>query len=90
MITNRYLPQWLHRISSGVIGAAVMATVASAGLRYFEPGSWLYTASGVLLWLGVPVGVVVAWIAHLLSIVEGCAGDVGCEDLTDHEDKPLV
>jgi hypothetical protein len=89
MITNRYLPQWLHRLACGVVGAAVTVAIASAGLRYAEPDSWLRTASGVLLWLSIPVGVVVACVAPRFSIVEVCAGDVGYEDLdSEHEDKP--
>jgi hypothetical protein len=89
MITNRYLPQWLHRVACGVIGAVVTVAIASGGLRYFAADSWLHTASQVLLWLSIPIGVVLACVAHRFSIVEGCAGDVGYEDLeSDHDDKP--
>jgi hypothetical protein len=77
MITNRYLPQWLHRVACGVLGAAVVVAIASGGLRYFDEDSWMHTASGVLLWLSIPIGVVLACLAHRFSIVEGCAGDVG-------------
>ena len=89
MIRNRYLPQALHRIACGAIGAAITATVASAGLRYLQPDSWLHSASRILLWLSIPVGVTLACVAHRFSIVEGCAGDAGHEDLdAKHEDKP--
>jgi len=81
MITNRYLPQWLHRIVCGVVGAAIIATIASIGLRHFDGDSWLHAASRVLFWLSIPIGVVLACVAHRFSIVEGCAGDVGYDDL---------
>ena len=64
------------------------ATIASVGLRYFDAGSWLHTGSVVLLWLSIPVGVIFACLAHRFSIVEGCAGEVGYEDLdAEHEDN---
>ena len=89
MITNRYLPQWLHRLVCGVVGAAVVAAIASIGLRHFDGDSWLHTASRVLLLLSIPIGVVSACVAHRFSIVEGCAGDVGYDDLdSEHEDRP--
>ena len=78
---NRYLPQWLHRLACGAVGAAVAAAIASAGLRYFQAGSWLHTASGVLLWLSIPVGILLACVAHRFSIVEGSAGDAGYDNL---------
>ena len=88
MITNRHLPQWLHRLACGAISAALTATIGTTGLRYFDADSWLRTASIVLLWLSIPVGVLFACLAHRFSIVEGCAGDVGYEDLdSEHEDR---
>jgi hypothetical protein len=91
MFTNRYLPQWLHRVACGVTGAAVSAAIAVGGLRYFDTDGWLRTASTVLLWLSIPIGVVMAFVAHRFSIVEGCAGDVGYDDLdSEHEDKPAA
>ena len=89
MNTSPYLPQWLHRVACGVIGAALTVAIASGGLRYFDADSWLHAASGGLLWLSIPIGVVLAWLAHRFSIVEGCAGDVGYEDLdSDDHDRP--
>src|SRR5688572_4974711 len=81
IITNRYLPQWLHRVACGLIGVAVTVAIAGGGLLYFHADSWLRTASGVLLWLSIPIGVVLACVAHHFSVAEGCAGDVGYEDL---------
>ena len=38
---------------------------------------------------GIPVGIILACIAHRFSIVEGCGGDVGYEGLdTKNKDKP--
>ena len=43
----------------------------------------------VLLVLSIPVGVILACVAHRFSIVEGLAGDVGYEDLdAKQDDKP--
>ena len=88
MIRNRYLPQPLHRITCGVMGAAITATIACAGLRYLESCSWWHTASKVLLWFSIPIGILLSCIAHRFSIVEGCAGDAGYEHLErNHESK---
>jgi len=87
-VLNRHLPQPLHRMACGAIGAATMLAIGSAGWRYFPPGSWLYTAATVLVWLSVPVWIALACVAHRFSIVEGCAGDVGYEHFdTEHEDR---
>jgi hypothetical protein len=86
---NRFLPRWLHRLACGVVGAAVVATIASAGLRHFETGSRWHTASGVLLWGSIPIGIVLACVAHRFSIAEGLAGDAGYDDLdTGGDEKP--
>ncbi len=87
-IHNRYLPRWLHRLACGVVGAVLVATIASAGLWHFPAGSWLRTASGVLLWLSIPVGIVLACVSHRFSIVEGIAGGMGHEDLDPEGKSP--
>lgn len=90
-IRNHYLPQWLHRVACGAISAALFATVAIGGLSYFDADSWLRAASVILLWLSIPIGIVLACFAHRFSIVEGCAGDVGYEDLhSDDDDAPTA
>jgi hypothetical protein len=89
MIRNRHLPQWLHRVASGALVMAVLGSVASEGLRRFEPGGWLHFVSRLLLWGSVPIGLVSAWVAHRFSIVEGCAGEAGYEDLeNDGQRRP--
>ena len=89
MITNRFLPQWLHRLACGVIATVIAVAIASAGIRYAHLESWLHTASGVLLWLSIPIGVVFARLSHRFSMVEGCAGGEGYDDLeAKHEDRP--
>jgi hypothetical protein len=85
-IRNHYLPQWLHRLACGAITAALAGTIAIGGLRYFDADSWLHTASVVLLWSNIPIGLVFACVAHRFSVIEGCAGDIGYEGLdSDHE-----
>ncbi len=82
------MPQCWHRIACAVIGAAVAATIASAGLSYFEPGSLMSKASRVLLWSSVPIGIILGAVAHRFSVVEGCAGDAGYEGLEpDRSDR---
>jgi hypothetical protein len=87
MIRNRQLPQWLHRLACGAVGSAAAATVATLGLRYLEPDSWLHAASRGLLWLSLPIGIVLACVAPRWSVVEGCAGDAGYEDMKDEPDN---
>lgn len=88
MIRNRYLPQLVHRVACGVMGTSVTATIACVGLRYLEWDSWWHTAAKALLWSSVPVGIFLAYIANRFSIVEGCAGDAGYDDLeTNQESK---
>ena len=53
-----------------------------------ESDSWWHTAAKALLWSSVPVGIFLSYIANRFSIVEGCAGDAGYNDLeTNHESK---
>ena len=88
MIRNRYLPRWLHRVTCGMFGAVVLALL---GLNWLgQPsGSWRHILSLCFLVLSIPVGVILACVAHRFSIVEGLAGDVGYEDLdAKQDDKP--
>ena len=88
MIRNRYLPRWLHRVACGMFGAVVLALL---GLNWLgQPsGSWRHIVSLCFLVLSIPVGVILACVAHRFSIVEGLAGDVGYEDLdAKQDDKP--
>ena len=75
MIRNRYLPQWLHRITCGGFTAVVLAL---AGLnRLGEPsGSWRQMLSLCFIGLRIPVGIIFACMAHRFSIVEGLAGSL--------------
>lgn len=87
MIHNRYLPMWLHRLCCGVLGAVALAGVGS--IWFAEPsGSWRHFVSRCLVWGSIPVGIVLACIAHRFSIVEGLAGGEGYDELQDgNEDK---
>ncbi len=71
---------WLHRVCCGVLGAVALAGVGSYWL--VEPaGSWRHFVSRCLLWASVPVGILLARIAHRFSIVEGLAGGEGYDEL---------
>ena len=85
---NRYLPQLVHRVACGVMGTSVIATIACVGMRYLESDSRWHAMAKALLWSSVPVGIFLSYIANRFSIVEGCAGDAGYDDLqTNHESK---
>ena len=74
-----YLPIWMHRIFNGLFGAALFAGFASVWSG--EPsGTWRSVVSQSLLWLSIPVGIILAAIAHRFSIVEGVAGEIGYEE----------
>ena len=88
MIHNRYLPRWVHRLCNGLLGAALCAGIASIGIGQ-RPDSWIHVGSRWLLLASVPVGVILAAVAHRLSIVEGVAGGDGYDKLHDTNDhKP--
>ncbi len=89
MIHNRYLPLWLHRVCCGVLAAVILAGLSS--IWFGEPsGNWRHFVSHCLLWGSVPVGVVLACIAHRFSIVEGLAGGEGYDELHHlNENKSL-
>ena len=88
MIHNCYLPVWLHRVCCGVLSAAVVAAIGS--IWFDKPsGTWRYIVSRCLLWGSVPVGVVLACIAHRFPVVEGLAGGEGYDELHQpNENKP--
>ena len=41
----------------------------------------------MLLWLSVPIGIILACVAHRFSIVEGCAGDAGYDGLETSDEN---
>src|SRR5258706_8009148 len=86
MIHNRYLPMWLHRVCSGVLGAVVLAAIGS--IWFAEPsGTWRHILSRCLLWASVPAGIVLACISHRFSIVEGVAGGEGYDELHEQNEN---
>ena len=86
MIHNRYLPMWLHRLCSGLLGAAVLAALGSIWLA--EPsGTWRHLLSRCFLWGSLPAGMVLAWVAPRFSIVKGIAGGDGDDELHERNDK---
>jgi hypothetical protein len=77
VLHNRYLPDWVHRLANGAIGGVLSSLAASAAVRV----------------LGAPLGafwcvLLVALLCTALnsrrfSLVEGCAGDLGYDELLD-------
>jgi hypothetical protein len=87
MSENRYLPMWMHRFFNGLFGIVLVAGASTFWLA--EPsGSWRRVVSVCLLWASIPIGIILAAVAHRFSIVEGLAGDVGYEEDEDDDKKP--
>jgi len=84
-VRNHYLPLWLHRIASGGFATVILGLL---GLNWLSQpdGSWRHIVSICLLALSLPVGIVLACVAHRFSIVEGLAGGAGYEDLDEKHD----
>jgi hypothetical protein len=80
MIHNRYLPMWLNRVCCGVLGAALVAAIGTIWLGH-PPGTWRHILSVCLLCGSIPVGIILACVAHRFSIVEGVAGGEGYDEL---------
>ncbi|MDR3637827.1 MAG: hypothetical protein P4L84_28735 [Isosphaeraceae bacterium] len=77
MLHNRYLPNWLHRLANSAVGGVLSLLAASAAVRVL--GAPLGSFWGALL---------VAFLCAALdpmqfSLVEGCAGEDGYDELTD-------
>ncbi len=83
MIHNRCLPGWLHRLCNGLIGAVASATLASLGLSRFSPGHLAHWLTLILLYLSLPIGVLLAIVANRFSLIEGCAGGEGYDELSE-------
>jgi len=76
---------WLHRLCSGIFGAALFAGFAS---NWFgePPDTWRHVVSRCLLWGSAPVGIALAFAAHRFSIVQGVAGRDGYDELTKQDE----
>jgi hypothetical protein len=82
VLHNRYLPGWAHRLANGLLGGfqALIALVAVVPLVGAPLG---------VLWLALPMAVCcMALDPGRFSLVEGCAGDLGYDELLDDAGKP--
>ena len=72
---NCYLPDWMHRCANGAIGGMAGIAVATLAMRFLS-------APTAVLWLGV-ISIVAgaALNPQRFTLVEGCAGDVGYDEL---------
>ena len=75
VLHNRCLPGWIHRLANGAIGGLLAVALVTTFL------------SVRLLWVAIPV-VIVRMLADptKFSLVEGCAGNDGYDEL-DVDDK---
>jgi hypothetical protein len=83
LLPNRYLPDWLHRVANGAAGGAVSSLAAVAIVRLLNVPLWA-------LWFVLPAAIICMAIdPHRFSLVEGCAGDLGYDELRDEAaEKP--
>jgi hypothetical protein len=82
VLHNRYLPGWVHRLANGILAGllALMASVAVVRV--------IGTPLG-MLWVALPVAVCgMALDPSWFSLVEGCAGDLGYDELLKDAGKP--
>ena len=78
MLHNRYLPDWAHRFANGAVGAALTSIAALLAVRVFDaPLGAFWIAVPALLCCAAPD-------PRRFSLVEGCAGALGYDEL-----KPL-
>lgn len=79
MLHNRYLPDWLHRAANGIFGSGLSSLVAIAAMRILGAPLWI-------LWLVLPVALLCTVLdPRRFSLVEGCAGDIGYDELLGDE-----
>ncbi len=84
MLHNCYLPDWLHRLANGTIGAGVSSLAALAAVEVLGMPLWA-------LWFVLPVAFAcTALDPDRFSLVEGCAGDLGDDELQEHNERPDV
>jgi len=77
VLHNRYLPDWVHRLTNGVIGGLLSLLALVVAVRA------LGAPLGVL-WVTLPVvACCAAFNPRRFSLVEGCAGDLGYDELLD-------
>ncbi|MFB3895047.1 MAG: hypothetical protein ACE14V_01975 [bacterium] len=84
-IHNCYLPEWLHRLCNGIYSSVLCFTIATAGLVYCQSYKLLYILSLCLYYLTIPVGILAAIFVNRFSIVEGCAGEDGYDELISED-----
>ncbi len=75
MLHNRHLPDWVHRIANGAIGGGLCSLAVLAWVRWLGALLWAF-------WLSLPVAIA-CWARdpRRFSLVEGCAGEVGYDEL---------
>jgi hypothetical protein len=75
VLHNMYLPGWIHRFANGAIGGIAGIGAGMVAMRY-------YSAPVSALWLGaLTFAVAAAFDPKRFTLVEGCAGEVGYNEL---------
>jgi hypothetical protein len=81
LLHNRCLSDWAHRLANGAIGGGLASLVAYAAVRVLGvPLSAFWGVPLVALLCTVPDP---CWF----SLVEGCAGDLGYDELQEDSKK---
>lgn len=80
VLHNRYLPRWIHRLANGAIAGSKVTIIVLLAVRFLDLPIWI-------LWIGA-IAAVVGIIVNpsRTSFVEGCAGEVGYDELLDTND----
>jgi hypothetical protein len=77
MLHNRYLPDWIHRLANGAIGGLLASAAACAAVRVVGVPLEAFWSVPLLAVLCIGIN------PRRFSLVEGCAGDLGYDELVD-------
>lgn len=88
VLHNRHLPNWLHRICNAGFGSLLIATLGTLAVSNLLPNALQSIGMGVVIAGTVVTGLVLLILdPNCFSTVEGCAGDLGCDELTDEDSE---
>jgi hypothetical protein len=91
VLHNRYLPKWLHRACNAGFGSMLIATLGTLAVTNLLPNALQAVGLRIVVTSTVAMGLVLLIVdPNRFSTVEGCAGDLGYDELTDEEVEEIV